>query len=216
MAVFEEHIINAEKFMAKAKRLRGEPGYTVGYGAYMLEDKNKTKEDKLRSWNDSYTLNRLINDAKGNPANITLTEEEALTILKEIVIVKRDFLGKRLPILQYLDRPVQKAIFDFSYNMGVEKLLTFQEFNKNLFNGNMREAGWEVLNSNYRTQVHGRSLYNALIIATGRADLDLDYYKDEVWTKEKWEQKSLSELKEAYYAEVDRLIEQAKEANKTK
>ena len=90
------------------------------------------------------------------------------------------------------------------YNLGVSRFMEFKGLLKHLHNNNMREAGWELLNSSYSTDVRGRSLYNALTLASGRNDLSLESYKT-LWNTEKWSNKNREQLKESYYQELDKL-----------
>ena len=145
-----------------------------------------------------------LRDHEKGLTNIEITEEQALTILKELIKAKIDDAQRNIPILPYLDKTRQRVILDLTYNPGINKLMGFKEMLKHLHNNNMREAGWELLNSSYSTDVRGRSLYNALTLASGRNDLSLESYKT-LWNTEKWSNKSREQLKEAYYQELDKL-----------
>ena len=205
LAAFTESIKGAESFIGKAKRLRKgdgerEHGYTVGYGAYIPLHPNTKGE-----YSQSAELNRIITeDFKGDLSKVEVTEEQALTILKELIKAKIDDAQRNIPILPYLDKTRQRVILDLTYNPGINKLMGFKEMLKHLHNNNMREAGWELLNSSYSTDVRGRSLYNALTLASGRNDLSLESYKT-LWNTEKWSNKNREQLKEAYYQELDKL-----------
>ena len=208
LAAFTESIKGAESFIGKAKRLRKgdgerEHGYTVGYGAYIPLHPN-TKGEYTQSAKMEEIIKDTLRDHEKGLTNIEITEEQALTILKELIKAKIDDAQRNIPLLPYLDKTRQRVILDLTYNPGINKLMGFKEMLKHLHNNNMREAGWELLNSSYSTDVRGRSLYNALTLASGRNDLSLESYKT-LWNTEKWSNKSREQLKEAYYQELDKL-----------
>lgn len=162
---------------------------------------------KTEKWTDSNTLNTLIKEEPNNKdvTKVSLTKEEAAPILDELVKARIDKAEKLLPLLNYLNEIEQRVILDILYNMDFAKVKGFKNMFKNLLTGNRIEAGWELLDSVYTKGVGGRSLYNALTLATQRTTLDFEGYKDK-WDKEKWASKSKPERKDAYLKEVNRLL----------
>lgn len=205
LSEFAEIVKEAESFIEEATILKDkdgndEKGYTVGYGAFIPMERGPGGE-----YTQSEALNKLIDNTKDGISKVTVTYEEAEEILKESIIERNKDIAEELPLTKYLDKLDQMIIMDMVYNMSIDRVKGFKRFIGCLFDGNRVEAGWEILDSKYREQVSGRSLYNALRMATRIKNLNLNHYKDK-WINEKWGAKSKAQLKAAYYSEVEELL----------
>lgn len=118
---------------------------TIGYGFNMTEP--------------------FIKNIVGNKAKIS--KEEAGTAFNKIhAQAKQDatqFVGKK--VFDGLDEDRKSVLVDMAYNLGLPRLLKFKKLRDAVVDGDFKEAGAQILDSDYAKQVKGRATRNADIMA---------------------------------------------------
>jgi len=86
-----------------------------------------------------------------------LTEAEAMFLLSTDIEIVLQELGKNLPWFESAPEAVRMVLANMCFNMGITRLLTFQETLAYLERGEYFEASLEILNSLWAKQVGTRA-----------------------------------------------------------
>lgn len=100
---------------------------------------------------------------------------ESLSLKQAENLFEKDFTkhfneAKKLPEFDGVDPVRQAALLDLTYNLGLGKLLKFKKARARLSVGAYDEAGEEILDSNYASQVGKRAYEVANVIQSGNPD----------------------------------------------
>tara|TARA_R100000458_G_scaffold57065_1_gene62691 strand:- start:632 stop:1051 length:420 start_codon:yes stop_codon:yes gene_type:complete len=96
-----------------------------------------------------------------------ITEEEAYYLAKNNIYELEDELDRAISWWRQLDDARQRALINLAYNVGTTTLLKFKKTLEYLENGLYEEAGDEVLDSRWATQVGRRAVFISNVFKTG-------------------------------------------------
>ena len=100
-----------------------------------------------------------------------ITNEQAAYLCRNDLKRVRAELDKFLPWWQDLNPDRQYVMIDLCFNMGIDKLLTFQRTLNSIATGYYIRAGEELMQSKYARQVGKRAERNANCLKTGEYKL---------------------------------------------
>ena len=143
-------IKEAESFSAiKYPCSKGVP--TIGYGRTFLTD-DECKRLHVESF-----------ESLGH-----ITEENAEWLLSRDIERCETELTKEIPFFAMIPNDVQIVLMDMCFNMGIKRLMKFKKMFRYIEQGDYSSASIELLDSNYASDVKGRSLRNSIALSTGK------------------------------------------------
>ena len=120
-------------------------------------------KDHLGNWIIGY--GELIVCMKGKMrTNEFKAEQKLISKIEEQI----QHLDEYLPWWRKLDANRQAALIDFTYNLGIDKVMTFKNMLTSLEKGNYKKASKHLMNSRYAKQVTTRAKTIKQIFTTGR------------------------------------------------
>jgi len=142
---------------------------------------------KLKPYKD--TVGKLTIGVGRNLDDRGITEDEALYMLDNDIRILEEELDRVLPWWRELDDVRQEVLLNMAFNLGVPKLLRFENFLRALREGNYAQASEEMLNSLWRQQVGRRAKELAIAMRNGDYPFDvpeeedklLEYLNKRVW-----------------------------------
>lgn len=101
-----------------------------------------------------------------NLEDLGLSEDEAKLLLENDILRCCEALGREYPWFKELSGARRDAVINIFYNLGATKFRTFKKAITAMERREYKEAGREFLDSRWATQVRGRALTLADMVAT--------------------------------------------------
>lgn len=103
------------------------------------------------------TMGKLTIGVGRNLFDRPLSDAEINVLLDNDIKIVLKELDKHLPWWRELSEPAQRALANMCFNLGMPRLLKFQNMIVALRDGDMERAAEEALDSVWATQVHSRA-----------------------------------------------------------
>lgn len=124
--------------------------WTVGFGYNLDANPLNLPKDKIKEIH-----------------KLGIGKSEATELLVLMVVKIEHELSNHLIWWSKLNAARQSVLLDMAYNLGIDGLLAFKKTLSDIEKGDYESAAWEMLRSQWATQVKSRAKHLSIVMSTG-------------------------------------------------